>query len=263
MIRVQHDSRGQIAQLRLVDRLRNRDRILASYAYDPSGSLMQWQDAAGHRSYYEYDSSHRMTRKMDRRGYSYHFRYDAEGRCIHSWGDDGLYEVRIQYQPEVSTTVATFADGATSTFYYDQSGAITEIAHPHGGSTLFMTDEGERVVEEVDPAGNVTKLVYDEKGGHTARVDPLGYVKPPSHIEPNPPDPLAYKLPKTPVEWEYGDLLELQDLDRPTRDDPVLAPFPEVAISAVLGHATSSIRESDSTGRPGASGRRSYDAIGR
>jgi RHS repeat-associated protein len=207
-IRLQHDARGRITRVGLVEGESLGDRGLATYEYDAAGHLVRWRDAAGHDSRYEYDASRCMTRKRDRRGYSYHYRYDGAGRCVHTYGDDGLYDVRLQYLPEARCTIATFADGATSHYFYDEGGTITKIVDPCGGATHFQVDDRGLVIEEVDPAGNVTTLLYDGWGGHTGRVDPLGYASPPLHIEPHPPDPLEYRLPASPREWEFGNLFD-------------------------------------------------------
>jgi RHS repeat-associated protein len=244
-------------------------RLLATYTYDGRGRLTQWQDALGQRSDYQYDALHRMTRKQDRRGYAYHYRYDSDNRCTHTYGDDGLYDVRLAYFPDARHTRVTFADGATSTYYYDENGTLSEIVDPYGESTIFKTGEGGRVEEQVDPAGNVTRLLYDSWGGHTVRVDPLGYVTPPLHLEPHPPNPLAYTLPKTALQWEFGKLLEGASITALAPEDPILAEFPTELTEALLFRAspnTDSVlsgREGNGRRPPEPTVRRTQDALGR
>jgi RHS repeat-associated protein len=233
---LQRDCEGRITALRMVEPSRRpAPQTLARYDYDAAGCLLYWYDAAGAKASYEYDAAGRMARKTDRRGYSYHYRYDEAGRCVHTYGDDGLYDVRFQYQPELGCTVATFADGAATTYRYNENGVITEIASPDRGITRFKLNDASQAVEELDPAGNVTQYVYNRWGGHTARIDPLGYVTPPIHLEPNPPDPLSYHLPETPLAWEYGGLLGQGGIGLPDLRDPVLLSFPGPVVNAVLG----------------------------
>ena len=68
-----------------------------------------------------------MTRWTDRLGYSFHFEYDAEGRCVHTFGDDGLFEVFLEYYPAQKCTIVRHADGGVWTYYYNDVGSLTEI----------------------------------------------------------------------------------------------------------------------------------------
>src|SRR5262249_29835979 len=92
--------------------------------------------------------------------------------------------------------------------------------------------------EEIDPNGNKTRLLYDKLGRHYGRLDPLGYFLPPYEIDPNPPDPLAYQLPETPLEWEHGRLLSRRQIGRPDREDPVLRDFPAPVFNTFLEYTT-------------------------
>src|SRR5262249_33909196 len=163
------------------------------------------------------------------------YRYDGAGRCVHTYGDDGLYDVRFQYLPEVRCTIATFADGATYTYHFNESGVLTEIVDPDRGVTRFKLNDRGQVIEDSYPAGNVTQYKYNRWGGHTVRVDPLGYFMPPMHVQPNPPDPLNYELPKKPLEWEFGRLLDPAGIGTPDLHDPVFLSFPAPVVNTVLG----------------------------
>ena len=97
-----------------------------------------------------------------------------------------------------------------------------------------MDDEG-RVVQERDPLGNATRWLYNGWGGHTGRLTPQGHRLPRMDIEPNPPDPLAYELAKTPLEWECGQLLDSAAIQTLSPDDPLLRPCLPSIYNAVLG----------------------------
>ena len=179
---------------------------LASYRYDARGRLVEQRDAHGHAATYAYDDADRMTRKTDRRGYAFHYRYDDEGRCVHSWGDDGMYEIRLAYDRVARQTAVTWPDGGVWRYRHDERGVIREIVDPEGWSQRFLLDDGGAVRQQLDEAGNATTLLYDERGAHTWRQDPLGYLAPPVHVEPSPPNPLAYALPHHPMAWRWGTL---------------------------------------------------------
>src|SRR5205807_2700343 len=104
--------------------------------------------------------------------------------------------------------------------------------------TNFILDDEGRAVEEIDPNGNVTKLHYDWRGHHDYRIDPNGYLLPPTDQNPEPPDPLAYHLPETPLKWEFGRLVDAQTIQPPRKDDRVLAQFPAAVVNTTLGKTT-------------------------
>ncbi len=198
------DSSGRIKSLSICHS--NQNRVLAQYEYDVTGNLILFRDAFGHQSTYAYDSAHRMTRKQDRRGYQLFYVYDDEGRCVHSWGDDGRFDVRLSYKPEIRSTEVVHGDGATETFFYDNNGTITRILDSEGGIQIREVDPDTGLVSaEIDASGNKTELVHDGTGAHIFRRYPNGRIAPPLDIQPKQPDP-GHQLPATPAEWQYGSL---------------------------------------------------------
>ena len=177
---------------------------IAKYNYWPCESLREWKDANNKKASYFYDSHHRMIKKTDRNDYSFHYLYDESGRCEHTYGDEGLYDVKFTYYNLARYTEVEYSDEGKWLFIYDVDGVITEIVDPYGGATCFQVDENGKVTHEIDPGGSITTLVYNEWDGLIGRVDALGYFSLPLHIEPHPPDQLSYKLPETPLEWEWG-----------------------------------------------------------
>jgi RHS repeat-associated protein len=216
---------------------------VARYRHDDVGCLVECRDALDLVARYEYDSACRMTRKTDRRGYSYHYRYDEQGRCVYTSGDDGLYEGWLDFHPEDHSTVVKYSDGGTWLYEYNELGTITKIIDPYGGTRHRIVDPNTGLVtRELDPTGNPTELLYDEQGAHTGRRDPLGYWAPPLDVEPHPPDPLEHKVPETPLEWEYGNLLDRNSISAVSPDDPLLEGFPEVAAEIAQIRASASNR---------------------
>jgi RHS repeat-associated protein len=235
-IEVESDRDGRIVGLFLTEASTpGKRRALMVYEYDQAGNLIAGRDLYNATLRFRWDEQNRITCRTDRRGYSFHFDYDDEGRCVHSRGDDGLLEVFLDYQPHLKTTFVRRGDGGQWTYFYDAAGAVTQIIDPYGAGTCFTVDETGRVTEEIDSNGNITQLLYDGLGRHYARLDPLGYLLPTYEENPSPPDPLAYKLPKTPLEWEHGRLLLGRKMRRPTAGDPALQEFPATVLNTFLG----------------------------
>jgi RHS repeat-associated protein len=245
-IRVVTDRPGRILRLELADPTTGRPaQVLLAYEYDAAGNLIRATDLYKTTLTFAYDAGNRMSRRTDRRGYSFHFEYDDQGRCVHSRGDDGLFEVFLTYDPEARTTFVRRGDGGQWIYFYNEAGAITQVTDPYGNATQYVQDDLGRTVQEVDPSGNITQFHYDWLGKHDYRIDPLGHVLPTNEDDPNPPDPLAYHLPETPLEWEFGRLLDARKIRPPRGDDPILAAFPASVFNTVLGKTATGERLSD------------------
>jgi YD repeat-containing protein len=111
-ILVVSDRSGRVVRLARVDqKTREEAATLLAYDYDAAGNLVRAADYNNTTLSFAYDAGNRMSRKTDRLGYSFHFDYDIEGRCVHSWGDDGLLEVSLDYHPDAGTTLVRRGDG--------------------------------------------------------------------------------------------------------------------------------------------------------
>ena len=171
---------------------------------------------------FEVGHPNRMTRRTDR-------------RAIHSISSTTM-------RAAASTRVATMAcsrfsrlraratenhvcapgDGGQWTYCYDDGKARSRRSPiPTGVPRRFTVDETGRVTRGNRPNGNVTRLLYDGRVDITP-AGPLGYMLPPSAEDPKPPDPLAYELPETPIEWEHGRLLSGRKSAGPAAGDPIL-----------------------------------------
>jgi YD repeat-containing protein len=149
---------------------------------------------------------------------------------LRTWGDDGMYGA-VQYFPEALLTVRRMGMAGVHTSSMNSArlskSPISRFDQVHDGRR--------RSVGRVDPAGNVTQFLYDPWGGHTRRVAPTGHILPPMHVQPQQPDVLAYELPRTPVEWEWGTLLAGQVSEQVNDGDPVLREFPLTVAAEDLG----------------------------
>jgi YD repeat-containing protein len=182
LVRVTCDAAGRVLRLALAESKAGKpETTLLAYEYDHAGNLVRATDLNRTTLTFAYDAANRMTRRTDRRGYSFHFRYDDQGRCVHSRGDDGLFEVFLDYRPDARTTVVRRGDGGRWEYTYDDGGNLTRVTDPYGNATRFVLDHLGRPVQEIDPNGNVTQLHYDgPPGGPTARhAAPVGVRPPP------------------------------------------------------------------------------------
>jgi RHS repeat-associated protein len=193
--------RGRVAGAVLISADGKRHQLLR-YGYDISGRLIEAVNGYGHAIRYEYDLGGRVARKIDRRGYSFYFSYDSEGRCIHTRGEDGVAECRLEYRPHERLTLVTRGDGGVWRYFYDEDGSIVQIIDPYGGLTAFLKDETGKVIGEIDPNGNESEIIHDSLGLPFANRDPLG------HLRRLPlgstPHPLSHDLPVSPCDWEQG-----------------------------------------------------------
>ena len=209
-LQIEYDAHGLL--VRLTEwRSAESSAWVVAYEYDANEDLVAWTDALGHQATLAYDDRHQLVRKGDRRGYSYYYAYDAEGRCVHTSGEDGLYNVRLTYLDGVRCTQATHADGGVWTYFYDEHGTITRIVDPYGTPRERVVGRSGQVDVERDAAGNEYRILHDAAGGVVGRRDPFG------HVQRNLTDlrrhnHLALTSPATPLEWEHGALLYGRDI---------------------------------------------------
>ena len=105
-----------------------RSVTLGRYTYDETGCLACFTDALAGTWGYAFDEAHRMVRETNPNYYSFHYSYDTEGRCIHSAGDDGLWEVSLRYVP--GRTLMTEVDNGHWVYGVDEH----RTDHRHHGS---------------------------------------------------------------------------------------------------------------------------------
>ena len=179
---------------------------IVRYEYDETGCLCRWRDALGATGSHGFDRFQRMTRETDCNGFSFYYKYDGEDRCIESAGQDGLWHVRLKYEP--GRTFVTEADGGLWTFVYDEVGTVTRVIDPYSGVQELITDEDGRVIKEIDSGGREIQWLYDSKGRHTGRLDRWGNLWPTKDEAPNLPNPLAHHIPDTHLGLQLGQSIE-------------------------------------------------------
>ncbi|SIT16308.1 RHS repeat-associated core domain-containing protein [Achromobacter sp. MFA1 R4] len=140
-------------------------RQLAGYDYDEQGDLLQVRDEHGAQWDYHY-RQHLITRYTDRTGRGMNLEWEGSGpkaRAIREWADDGSFDTRLRWHPEIRLTYVTDALGNVTEHYYDIDGYTYRIVHPDGLSEWLYRDDAKNVVTHIHPDGNIDSYAYDER----------------------------------------------------------------------------------------------------
>src|SRR5262249_29037185 len=145
---------------------------VARYEYDDLGNLASVTDALGNVMRYAYQG-HLLVQETDRTGLSFYFEYDGtdeHARCLRTWGDSGIYDHRLRYEPGLTTVVNSLGH---ATQYEHESGLVVRRVDALGGEWLTRF-EYRQPVEESDALGRVTLREYDHRGNEIRTVTPDG-----------------------------------------------------------------------------------------
>jgi len=139
-------------------------RNLVKYEYDQDNNLIRVYDAMDNPYHFSYQH-HKLLSHTNRNGLSFYYEYDlCSGKCIHSYGDNGLYDYTFEYSDTLNQTKITNSLGYIKTLHYDDAGLpLKEIDHL-GNITQYEYDNCCRTSAVIDPSGNKTEYEYDERG---------------------------------------------------------------------------------------------------
>jgi YD repeat-containing protein len=173
LLRVDTDREGRVTKVQLqIDR--DTRETLVSYAYGEDGDMTEITDALEQTTRIAY-RNHLMVQKTDRNGQTFYWEYDGskpKSRCIHTWGDGGLLEGRIEYHNGYN--LVTDSLGNTTRYDYTPDFHVTSVTDPLGAATLTeYTPEGD-IFREIDAEGNITGYDYNPEGQLTAVYYPDG-----------------------------------------------------------------------------------------
>lgn len=168
---VKNDSEGRIVSV--TARHRGQEKPLIRYEYNETGDLTAIIDALDQPTRIRYDN-HLMTAKTDRNGQTFYWEYDGDGRCIHTWGDGGVLEGRIEYHLKEGYNVVTNSLGQITTYYYTPDHLVTQIKDPLGNSRFTEYTDDFEIYREIDEEANVTGYSYDERGNRIRIEQPGG-----------------------------------------------------------------------------------------
>ncbi|NUP09295.1 MAG: RHS repeat protein, partial [Polyangiaceae bacterium] len=147
------------------------------YEYDGSGRLAAVVDALGHAEEYEYDAYGRMLGATTKTGARFQYAYDPNsGRCIHTWGPKGLYDIRLEYDFENRLTRVEGEEGRI--IEWDELVGFARTERLLDGTLLEETarDADGYLIARTNGAGEGTKHWYDARGNEVRRVDAMGRV---------------------------------------------------------------------------------------
>ena len=152
-----------------------RTVVIARYEYDAQGNLIFAHDALGQTSRYEY-SGHLLAREVNRNGLAFYFEYDAKdekARCIHTWGDGGIYDHKLTYQPSVTVVENSLGQ---KTAYHHRGGLVWKTVDALGAVSETERNEWNEVITETDALGQATESERDERGNLIVEKSPDGSV---------------------------------------------------------------------------------------
>jgi RHS repeat-associated protein len=122
---------------------------------------------------YEYQG-HLLSREVNRNGLAFYFEYDgkdAAARCIHTWGDGGIYDHKLAYQGRVTVVENSLGQKTT---YHHRDGLVWKTVDALGAVTETERNEWNEIVKETDALGRVTESERDERGNLLGEKAPDG-----------------------------------------------------------------------------------------
>lgn len=174
-LRVEHDTRsGRILEIcgpHPEDP--EKEITLASYEYDADGNMTLQRNAAGDVMTYEY-AGRLIVKETWRNGLAWYFEYDGTGvgsRCVHTWGDGGIYDHRLTFREGVTEVLDSHGE---LTVYHHRGGLVWKKVDANGGEHLWRYDDSRRLLAQTDPLSNSTLYRYDRWGNCTDSSDPCG-----------------------------------------------------------------------------------------
>jgi len=155
---------------------KDRQFKLLSYEYDYAGNLIKMSDAHEQSFTFKY-MGHLMIQETNRVGLSFYFEYDGtdeNARCLRTWGDEGIYDHKLEYYPDGMITIVENSLGAKTQHMYNDDGVVVEVTDAMGNVSKTLYNEHCEVVEEIDNLGASTKYEYDGRGNRTEVIQPDG-----------------------------------------------------------------------------------------
>jgi RHS repeat-associated protein len=151
-----------------------RTAKLVNFTYDSEGRLTNATDRGLMPWRYAYDGD-LLIRETNRNGLSFHFAYKGggkEARCVHTWGDGGIYERWLDYDREARMTVVENSLGARTRYYFNELDLPVRIVDAMGGERKFSYGPNGELLSKTDQIGCETKYLYN------SRLDCISIIRP-------------------------------------------------------------------------------------
>ncbi|MEP7321563.1 MAG: DUF6531 domain-containing protein, partial [Saprospiraceae bacterium] len=149
---------------------------IVRYKYDLKGDLMTSSDALDYSFQYQYEN-HLLMKETNANGLSFYFKYDIQkgvARCIHTWGDGGIYSHKLTYNLTEKYTIVENSLGYKSTHYWNDRGLVIRSMDPLGNVSTKQYSEDNELFSETDELGRNTIYAYDDLGNKTMTIFPDG-----------------------------------------------------------------------------------------
>jgi RHS repeat-associated protein len=156
-----------------------RTARLVNFTYDSEGRLTNATDRGLVPWRYAYDGD-LLIRETNRNGVSFHFAYKGEGRearCVHTWGDGGIYERCLDYDREARMTVVEDSLGRRTRYYFNQLYLPVRIVDALDGEKQFSYGSNGEMLSEIDQIGRETKYLYDAQFDLISITNPDGTIR--------------------------------------------------------------------------------------
>jgi RHS repeat-associated protein len=102
------------------------------------------------------------------------FAYDTRGGLSDTHRDGGAEDVTYSYSP-AGAVAATAANGATTTYSFDDEGLLARSEDPLHQVTHYSHFSDRNLTQVMDPAGRSYSYLYDARGNLIRVTDPLGH----------------------------------------------------------------------------------------
>jgi RHS repeat-associated protein len=149
--------------------------VLVQHEYNDEGMLVRATDAVGAAMHYTYEQE-LLVGETNRDGVSFYFSYDRLGhdaRCVRTWGDGGIFDHHLQYDPVAGITAVTNSLGAVTRYHHDGA-VVHRVIDALGVERVTAYDEDYLIIERVDGTGRTTTYEYDDAGRPTLVQHPDG-----------------------------------------------------------------------------------------
>lgn len=219
VLTVENDKAGRITRIFAPDaELPGKTFVIAQYDYDEAGNMICHTDALGQQMLFAYEN-HLLVKETWRNGMNWAFVYDGKStgaRCIHTWGDDNIYNHKLTYLEGCTKVENSLGDITT---YYHKNGLPYIKIDGAGAEWKYRYNKYNELEWETDPLGNQQNYSHDEWGNVVTTTDPGGGFTSTEYYNP--------KFPLLPTEamdagggkwkWEYDEKGNVTEQVNPLR----------------------------------------------